>query len=128
MSTRPQRIEVIMPGERRRRWSVGAEAIHRSGEPCIKRLDHRDRAQARHRHWQLYGRRHQLLVNRPVEAGTFARVALVDEARRLDGPVGVPSRGPSRLIEIILPDGPSVRVDAQMRGQALRPVLAVLRG
>ncbi len=77
---------------------------------------------------QLYGWRHQLLVNRTVEAGTFARAALVDEPRRLAGPVGVPSAGPSGLIEIVLPGGPSVRVDAQVDEQALRRVLAVLRG
>lgn len=117
-----------MRGERRRRWSleqkqsIVAESLAANVSIIAIARKHGIGT------GQLYGWRHQLLVNRPAEAATFARVALVDEPRRLAGPVDVRSTGPSGLIEIILPDGPSVRVDAQVDEQALRRVLAVLRG
>ena len=128
MSTRPQRIEVILRSERRRRWSleqkqsIVAESLAANvSMPAIARKHGIGTG-------QLYGWCHQLLGSRPAEAAGFARVALVGEPRRLAGPVCVPSAGPSGRIEIVLPGGPSVRVDAQVDEQALRRVLAVLRG
>jgi transposase len=76
----------------------------------------------------LYAWRHQLLGRRSVEAACFARVDLMDEPRRLTGPVIASSAGSSGLIEMILPGGISVRVDAQVDERALRRVLAALRG
>jgi transposase len=124
MSTRPQRIEVIMRGERRRRWSLEEKRaiVAESLTPHASMM-----AIAR-RHGigtgQLYGWRHQLLGKRAGDAASFARVELTGEPRRLAGPV-VPSSG---LIEIVLPGGATVRVDAQVDEQALCRVLAALRG
>jgi hypothetical protein len=64
------------------------------------------------------------VVNRPDKAAGFARVELLSEPRRLAGPI-VRLSG---LIEIVLPNGPIIRVDAQVDEQVLRRVLAVLRG
>ena len=124
MSARTQRIEVITRGERRRRWSgedkqaIVAESL----EPRVSI------AAVARKHGigtgLLYNWRHQFAVKRPGQATGFARVELLPEPRRLAGPA-VPSRG---LIEIVLPEGPIIRVDAQVDEPALRRVLAVLRG
>src|ERR1017187_4514017 len=91
MSTRPQRIEVILRSERRRRWSleqkqsIVAESLAANvSMPAIARKHGIGTG-------QLYGWCHQLLGSRPAEAAGFARVALVGEPRRLAGPVCVPS-------------------------------------
>jgi len=55
---------------------------------------------------------------------SFARVELLSEPPRLAGPAS-PGSG---LIEIVLPGGATVRVDAQVDEQALRRVLGALRG
>jgi len=123
-SARTQRIEVITCGERRRRWSTEQKQaiVAESLEPQVSIS-----AIAR-KHGigtgLLYNWRHQFVVRRSEQAAGFARVELLPEPRRLAGP-SVPSRG---LIEIVLPDGPIIRVDAQVDDQALRRVLAVLRG
>jgi transposase len=124
MSARTQRIEVITRGERRRRWSAEEKQaiVAESLEPNVSI------AGIARKHGigtgQLYGWRHQFLANRPTRATSFACVELQSEPRRLAGP----SRSPSGLIEIVLPGGAMVRVDAQVDEQALRRVLAVLRG
>jgi transposase len=125
MSTHPQRIEVITRGERRRRWSVEekqaivAESL--APNASIMAIARRYGIGT----GQLYGWRHQLLGRRSGATATFARVALVDEPRRLSGP---PLAQVSGLIEIVLPGGASVRVDAQVDERALRAVLGALRG
>ena len=53
---------------------------------------------------------------------------MLSEPPRLTGPVGTAPTAPSGLIEIVLPGGATVRVDAQVDDQALRRVLGVLRG
>jgi transposase len=124
MSARTQRIEVITRGERRRRWSTEEKQaiVAESLEP------HLSIAAVARKHGigtgLLYNWRHQFVVKRPGQAAGFARVELLSEPRRLAGPI-VP---PSGLIEIVLPGGPTVRVDTQVDEQALRRVLAVLRG
>ena len=124
MSTRLQRIEVITRGERRRRWSLDEKQaiVAESLAPHASMM-----AIAR-KHGigtgQLYGWRHQLLGKRAGDAASFARVELTGEPRRLAGPVAQPSG----LIEIVLPGGATVRVDAQVDEQALGRVLAALRG
>jgi transposase len=128
MSTRTQRIEVITRGERRRRWSLEEKQaiVAESYAPHISIT-----AVAR-KHGigtgQLYGWRHQLLRDRASGAVGFARVELTSEARRLTGPIGAAPAARSGLIEIVLPGGATVRVDAQVDAQALCRVLAVLRG
>lgn len=128
MSAHPQRIEVITRGERRRRWSLEEKQaiVAESLAPNASLT-----AVAR-RHGigtgLLYAWRHQLLGRRSGEAASFARVELVNEPRRLSGPDTVASAKPSGLIEIVLPDGATVRVDAQVDDRALRRVLAALHG
>jgi len=128
MSARTQRIEVITRGERRRRWSleekqtIVAESLAANVSITAVARKHGIGT------GQLYGWRHQLLSNRPAQAASFARAELVGEPRRLSGPITPSPAGPSGEIEIVLPDGTSVRVDAQVDETALRRVLAALRG
>jgi hypothetical protein len=49
------------------------------------------------------------------------------EPHRLTGPIIAAPAQPSGLIEIVLPGGISVRVDAQVDDRALRRVLTALR-
>jgi transposase len=127
-SARPQRIEVITRGERRRRWSLEAKQaiVAESLAPNASLT-----AVAR-RHGigtgLLYAWRHQLLGRRSGEAACFASVDLVSEPRRLAGPDTAAYTQRSGLIEIVLPGGISVRVDVQVDDRALRRVLAALRG
>ena len=124
MSARTQRIEVITRGERRRRWSAEEKQaiVAESLEPSVSI------AGIARKHGigtgQLYGWRHQFLTIRSGKATSFARVELESEPHFFAGPVA--SR--SGLIEIVLPGGAMVRVDAQVDEHALRRVLAVLRG
>ena len=53
---------------------------------------------------------------------------MASDPPRLPGPAGTAPTTPSGLIEIVLPGGATVRVDAQVDDQALRRVFAVLRG
>jgi transposase len=76
----------------------------------------------------LYAWRHQLLGRRSDEAARFARVDVLSEPPRPTGPGTAAATQRSGLIEIILPGGISVRVDAQVDDRALRRVLAALRG
>jgi transposase len=124
MSARTQRIEVITRGERRRRWSpeqkqaIVSESLS-SNIPLT--------AVARKYGigtGLLYSWRHQLLTRRPGTATCFARVEMAGERPRLTGSIAVPSG----LIEIVLPGGTSVRVDARVDEPALRRVLAALHG
>ena len=123
-SARTQRIEVITRGERRRRWSAEEKQaiVAESAEPNVSI------AGIARKHGigtgQLYSWRHQFLINHPGKAASFARVELLSEPPRLAGPA--PPR--SGLIEILLPGGATVRVDAQVDEPALRRVLGVLRG
>jgi hypothetical protein len=69
MSARPQRIEVITRGERRRCWSLEekqAIVVESTG--------------------LLYAWRHQLLGRRSGEAACFARVDVMSEPHLLTGP------------------------------------------
>ena len=126
MSTHPQRIEVITRGERRRRWSL--EEKHAIVAESL--APNTSLAAVARKHGigtgLLYAWRHQLLHRQPSEAACFARVEMASEPRRLAGSIGA-SR-PSGLIEIALPGGVAVRVDAQVDDRALRRVLAALRG
>jgi len=76
----------------------------------------------------LYAWRHLLLSRRSGEAACFASVDLVSEPHRLTGPVIAAPAQPSGLIEIVLPGGISVRVDAQVDDRTLCRVLTALRG
>ena len=140
MSARSQRIELITRGERRRRWSVEQkrDIAAESLEPGISPITVARR----------YGissgllytwRRHLLegslgVTGQPV--AKFARVEMMampaDPAPAIPPaphPAATPSGPMSRpdgMIEISLPGGVSVRVDAQVDSGALRRVLAAL--
>jgi len=140
MSARNQRIELITRGERRRRWSVEQkrEIAAESLEPGISPITVARR----------YGissgllytwRRHLLegsLGATRLPVAKFARVEVMaipadpapappPAARPAAAPSG-PMNHPDGMIEIALPGGVSVRVDAQVDSGALRRVLAAL--
>ena len=124
MSAHRPRIEVITGVERRRRWSFEQKrAIVMESQ-----LPHASPAAVARRHGigtgQLYTWRRQLLSSRAAGAACFARVEIPDEPPRLTRPDGE-VKG---MIEIALPGGVSVRVDAGVDEPALRRVLAALRG
>ena len=137
MSARSQRIEVIMRGERRRRWSVEQkrEIAAESLEPGISPITVARRYGISS--GLLYTWRRHLLegslgtASQPV--AKFARVEVMampaDPAPAAPPAVHPPSgpmNHPDGLIEIALPGGVSVRVDAQVDSGALRRVLAAL--
>src|SRR5579862_38640 len=115
MSTRPRRVEVITGPDRRRRWSLEQK---RAIVAESHRTDTTPAAVAR-RHGlntgQLYTWRRQF---KALPLPGFARVE-VAEAEASVTPLG--------LIEITLPDGARVRVDAKVDERTLRRVLKVLR-
>ena len=144
MTAPGQRIEVITRGDRRRRWSIEEKRaiVAESLEPGTRP------AEIIRRHGitsgQLYSWRHQLvrrLHRQPAAAAaSFARVDVwteprVPEAAAAAEPPAAPSaavpaiaepRGRG-LIEIALPCGTTVRVDARVDDGALRRVLDALR-
>jgi len=137
MSARSQRIEVITRGERRRRWSVERkrEIAAESLEPGISPITVARRYGISS--GQLYTWRRHLLegslgVTRQP-AAKFARVEVMAMPTDPAIPPAVQSAAPSApmhhpdgMIEIALPGGVRVRVDAQVDGSALRRVLAAL--
>jgi transposase len=145
MTAPTQRIEVITRGERRRRWSIEekreivAESLGAGVRP----------SEVIHKHGitsgQLYAWRQQL--TRRMDApparpsAGFARVDVVVGEREVPAPpvtlpataskpqAPVPAVATLRakgLIEIVLPGGTSVRVDAHVDDRALRCVLDAL--
>jgi transposase len=119
------RMDLIPRGERRRRWTteqkqtIAAQSLVPGVSPTdVARLHGISTG-------QLYTWRHALKAAQPGAAvGRFARVEVAPQPVT---PPDVPVR-PSGLIEIALPDGTMVRVDAGIDPRALRRVLAVLRG
>jgi transposase len=139
MSVRSQRIEVITRGERRRRWSVEQkrDIAAESLEPGVSPITVARRYGLSS--GLLYTWRRHLLEGsfgttaRPV--AKFARVEVmampadpVSAAPSPPQPAPTPNamNHPDGMIEIALPGGVSVRVDAQVDSGALRRVLAAL--
>jgi transposase len=146
-STHTQRVEVITRGERRRRWSIEEkrEIVAESLQPGV------GPSEVIRKHGissgQLYTWRQQLTRRLGGERGAPANFARVDVAvaqrQEIAAPMadgataveatprtGVPVIASPRtegLIEILLPGGASVRVDAQVDSRALRRVLSALR-
>ena len=134
MEARSQRIEVITRGERRRRWSVEQkrEIAAESLEPGISPITVARR----------YGissgllytwRRHLVEGSLGTGAQPVAKFARVEVMSMPADPASVPPPRPlpappsgAGMIEITLPDGARVRVDARVDGGALRRVLAAL--
>lgn len=146
MTAAMQRIEVITRGERRRRWSVEEkrEIVAASLQPGVRPSEIIQRYGITS--GQLYAWRQQLTRRIGGELAPsvpgFARVAVAPEQRdatpatevsgpasgRRSAPVPLPAASRTRgLIEIMLPGGTSVRVDAHVDDRALRCVLGVLR-
>lgn len=73
---------------------------------------------------QLYTWRRELLSRRRAGTDCFVRVEMIDEPARLMNPAA----GSKGVIEIALPCGALVRVDAGVDESALRRVFAALRG
>jgi transposase len=146
MTVPMQRIEVITRGERRRRWSIEEkrEIVAASLQPGVRPSEiiqlHGITS------GQLYAWRQQLTRRIGVELAesvpSFARVAVETGQREATPPTemsrstsgrrsaqaSMPSVSRTRgLIEIVLPGGASVRVDAHVDDRALRRVLDVLR-
>ena len=144
MTAPTQRIELITRGERRRRWSIEEKQaiVAESLEPGTRP------AEVIRRHGitsgQLYSWRHQLarrLDRQPAAAAaSFARVDVwsaeprVPETSVVEPPAVPTAKVPAiaeprgrGLIEIALPCGTTVRVDARVDDRALRRVLDALR-
>jgi transposase len=134
-SSRRPRVELITRGEPRRRWSTEQkQAIAaKSFEPGMSAMEVA----------RAYGIssglmstwRRALLAAQPASADAVAQFARVQIARPQQAPLPLgpslqsePQPRPASLIEIVLPDGTAVRVDAQIDPRALRRILATLRG
>jgi transposase len=142
-SVRRPRVELITRGERRRRWSIEqkqeivAESLGPDTTPTEVARKHAISSGL------LYTWRQQLLgaqiAPQARPAPTFAQVEIAGASSRLEAPDRMPvelagsAEPPSLprlegLIEIVLPDGVTLRVDAQVDGRALRRVLGALEG
>jgi transposase len=135
-SARSQRMEIITRGERRRSWSleqkreIVSESIGSELTPTEVARKHAISS------GQLYTWRRQLLsVPGTVIERAMPRFAEVDLAPASPGasepaPIGgTASPAPARaggMIEIMLPNGVSLRVDAEVDGPALHRVLDAL--
>jgi transposase len=142
-SVRRPRVELITRGERRRRWSIEqkreivAESLGPDTTPT----------QVAHKHaissGLLYTWRQQILGEQlgpqMRSAPNFVPVEIAGAASQRDMPDRTPPElvasttrarptRPDGLIEIVLPDGVTLRVDAQVDGRALRRVLGALEG
>src|SRR3954464_9059072 len=119
------RMDLIPRGERRRRWTteqkqtIAAQSLVPGVSPTdVARLHGISTG-------QLYTWRHALKAAQPGAAvGRFVRVEVAPQPM---APPDIPARPPG-LIEIALPDGTMVRVDAGIDPRTLRRVLAALRG
>jgi hypothetical protein len=125
-NARSQRIE---RGDQEREptpLAGGREAGDRGRDADTGWLAGGDRAQARLGTELLYSWRHRFLSDVPAMTPGFARVEMTDiPAPLLPAPI-IPVVSSPGLIEITLPDGASVRVDAKVDERALRRVLRVL--
>jgi transposase len=118
-------MDLIPHGERRRRWTteqkqtIAAQSFSPGVSPAdVARLHGISTG-------QLYTWRQALKAAQPAAAiGRFARVEVAPQPV---APPDIPARPPC-LIEIALPGGTTVRVDAGIDPRALRRVLAALRG
>ena len=142
-SVRRPRVELITRGERRRRWSmeqkqeIVAESLSPDTTPTEVARKHAVSSGL------LYTWRQQLLAGQLGPAirpsPTFAKVEITAASGQPDPPDHTPMEPAGSastialprsdgMIEIVLPDGVTLRVDAQVDGRALRRVLAALEG
>jgi transposase len=132
-SARSQRVEIITRGERRRSWTleqkreIVAESLGSELTPSEVARKHAIGS------GQLYTWRRQLLSKPGAVIGRamprFAEVDVAVASLGASEPMPASCPAPSApvraggMIEIILPNGASVRVDAEVDGPALRRVL-----
>jgi transposase len=130
---RDEVVEVVTCGEGRRRWSSDQKRriIVEAMQPGVTPTEVI-------RRWGLtsslfYTWRRQVMSGElgavPMPLPTFAQVAVAEDAP-MPSPPSVPespTRSPAR-IEVVLPDGTLLRLDEDVGADALRRVLAVLRG
>jgi transposase len=133
------RVELIPRGERRRRWTVeqkqtiAAQSMAPGASPTEVARQHGIGT------GQLYNWRRALIDAQPRAVGRFAQVevasrlaTLTDVGTAIAGSAAAVATGATAriagVIEIVLPDGTTMRVDAQIDPRALRRVLAALRG
>jgi transposase len=129
---RSSSIEVITRGELRRRWSVeqkqwiAAESLAPPGaSPIAVARPHGIGSGL------LYTWRKALLAAQPGVV-RFARVAVAEDARTTGPTSNTPPLLPAPpppttgMVEIVLPNRTTIRVDAQIDPRALRRVLSVL--
>jgi transposase len=142
-SARRPRVELLARSERRRRWSIEqkqevvAESLRSDTTPAEVARKYAISSGL------LYTWRQQLLRGcvdpKSRSAPTFAQVEVAAAAPELAvpdctavAPVGTVAatrrRRSEGLIEIVLPQGVTLRVDAQVDGHALRRVLGALEG
>jgi transposase len=134
-SGRSPPVEVLVRADRRRRWSaerkreIVAESLEAGCKPGDVALRHGIST------GQLYTWRREMLgLQRAVtRSGSphFASVELTPEPPRLAEAASGPKMPtapvrPAGLIEIVLPSGVSLRVDAEVDSRALRRVLGAL--
>jgi transposase len=139
---RMPRVEVITRGERRRVWTleqkreIVAESLESTLTPAEVARKHGISSGL------LYGWRQKLIGGRmklvQQSPPGFARVEIAPAQSEQHDPEpttpaapsagDVPVQRPPGLIEILLPENVTVRVDARVDGQALRRVLAALAG
>jgi transposase len=131
-SGRSARVEVLARAERRRSWTLEQkrEIVSESLGPELTPTD------VARKHGistgQIYTWRHQLLSFRPAalpQPPQFASVELAPSSAPTSLSAASASSAPPRaegLIEIVLPGGALVRVDAHVDGRALRRVLGAL--
>jgi transposase len=133
------RMDLIPRGERRRRWTIEQKQMI-AAESMAPDASATNVAR---RHGigtgQLYNWRRALMAAQPRAVGRFAQVEAAPQLTALtdtgttpsvptSGLAGGATSGTAGLIEIVLRDGTTVRVDAQIDPRALRCVLAALRG
>ena len=137
-SARIPPVELITRNERRRRWTVEQKQMiaAQSLAPGVSATD------VARQHGigtgQLYNWRKALLAAQPAAvAGRFARVEVaaagpmlcaVQDTKSAASTPAARQAQPASLIEIVLPTGTTVRVEAQVDPRALRRILAALRG
>ena len=136
-SARTATVEIITRGERRRRWGpeqkreIVAESYGRELTPTEVARKHGISS------GQLYTWRREMLGLRSAvvtrAAPRFAEVEVGGSTPPAPSPAPAPAateQQPARdaggRMEIVLPGGVAIRVDAQVDGDALRRVLAVL--
>ncbi|MBV9783256.1 MAG: transposase [Acidisphaera sp.] len=142
-SARRPRVELITRAERRRRWSIEqkqeivAESLSADTTPTEVARKYAVSSGL------LYTWRHQFLAGQfsPAvpSAPTFAKVEIANAPGQAAPPDHTPMDSSGSvataplprvegLIEIVLLDGVTLRVDAKVDGRALRRVLAALEG